>query len=1031
MNGWTRYLVAVLAGVAGAGLTAVLQPVIAGRAPFVLFFPIIAVAAVILGTGPALLATLLTVVVVDYFWMPPTQSIGIGTTSDQVLLLVSAASASLIAVVGGALRRSRVSQRESDALLRALVDSVPAAVYVKDATGELRLANERFRTITQRPECAGLLSRDDLDLLQVSSEETSERIVQCCERAFLSIKAPIMHAGQRMLCAVLTDITRQQSESASLVLSEERLRVALEAGRMGTWEWSIPTGVVKWSNGLEAIHGRPAGSFGGTFEDVLSDVHPEDRDLLAGSVQRSLREHVDHQVEYRILVGDEVRWLEARGRLMLDDAGEPARMVGVCMDITERKLAEAALQESEARFRRTADHSPVLIWVADTQNLGTWYNRPWLEFTGRTMEEELGNGWLEGVHPADRERCARECGQAFAKREPFTMEFRLRRHDGEYRWVVDQGTPMLDERGNFSGYTGSCVDITDRRNAEQRLGALADVGAAMAGSLDYEVALQRLANSAVPRLADWCAIDMLQPDGELRRVAVAHPDPRMVEKAHEFHRRYPPDRSVPGGIWDVIRTGRTEFVPTITEEMLDAAIRDPEKRAMLRELQLRSYIGLPLMSRGGVLGVLTLIYADSGRIYTEQDVAVAEEVARRASVAIENALLYAAEHAARADAERANQSKDRFLAVLSHELRTPLTPVLAGAQMLEADPSLVPDLHDIARLIRRNVELEARLIDDLLDLTRITQNKLELHPIVLDLHEKIRHVVQNCQGEIDHKQLTVHTSLDATARFIHGDKARVQQVLWNLLRNAIKFSQPGGRIEIATRDLERGRVRVDVRDNGIGIAPDVLPRIFNAFEQGGRDITRQFGGLGLGLAITKALVELHGGTITASSAGSGQGATFCIEFAGAVTTRPLRANLSPTIEAALTCEVLLVEDHEDTRAMMTRLLQHMGCTVHAAGSVQEALQLAGKVRADLVISDIGLPDGTGVELMRELRARHQLRGIALTGYGMEQDVAAAKDAGFDVHLTKPVEASVLRDQVRRLLASEPRSAGGNGVADGA
>jgi PAS domain S-box-containing protein len=369
---------------------------------------------------------------------------------------------------------------------------------------------------------------------------------------------------------------------------------------------------------------------------------------------------------------------------------------------------------------------------------------------------------------------------------------------------------------------------------------------------------------------------------------------------------------------------------------------------------------------------------------------------------------------AKAVADAANKSKDNFLAVLSHELRTPLTPVLAVIGLLETDTGLSVDQRELVQSLRRNVELEARLIDDLLDVTRITRNKLELQWSVLDAHSKIRNVMAICAEDAAAKGVRVQAELGAAHHHIDGDLARFQQIIWNLLKNAIKFTPASGGIFISTANPRPDRLVISVRDTGVGIDDDAIKSIFDAFEQGGRDVTRRFGGLGLGLAISRALVAMHRGTITASSAGRGHGATFTIELPLSTALETPRHPVVPAGNRPLSCSILLVEDHEDTRRMMARLLKGFGCTVETAGSISEALQAAEHQKFNLLISDIGLPDGMGTDLMQQLKLRHGLKGIALSGYGMDEDLAKSTAAGFEVHLIKPVNLQVLEDAVRRI-----------------
>lgn len=371
-------------------------------------------------------------------------------------------------------------------------------------------------------------------------------------------------------------------------------------------------------------------------------------------------------------------------------------------------------------------------------------------------------------------------------------------------------------------------------------------------------------------------------------------------------------------------------------------------------------------------------------------------------------------------AEAANRAKDQFLAMLSHELRTPLTPVLMTIASLRRQPDLSEEFQADLEVLQRNVELEALLIDDLLDLTRITHGKLELHRDAVDIHNALDHSLAICAMELGEKNLQIQQQYEAREHFCWADAARLQQVFWNLVKNAIKFTAPGGSITLRTRNDEADRIIVSVSDTGIGIAPELLPRVFDAFEQGGREVTNQFGGLGLGLAISKRVVDMHGGTIRAESGGPGQGATFTVTLA-AMETSLLgdTAVFLPTDQkSAGPATILLVEDHEDTARVLRRILEHAGYAVAHAGTLARARELAAETRFDLVVSDLGLPDGSGMDLMRFLRRHHGLSGVALSGFGTEEDVAASTEAGFAEHLTKPVDWPQLRDAVERLLAQK-------------
>jgi PAS domain S-box-containing protein len=391
--------------------------------------------------------------------------------------------------------------------------------------------------------------------------------------------------------------------------------------------------------------------------------------------------------------------------------------------------------------------------------------------------------------------------------------------------------------------------------------------------------------------------------------------------------------------------------------------------------------------------------------------------------------IVADEKLARAAAEAANAAKDRFLATLSHELRTPLTPVLAVISSLEASDRCPPELHRELEMVRRNVELEARLIDDLLDLTRISRGKLDLRRQDVNLRRILEHAIDTCCGkEVAAGRLQVAAELTAPDHCLWADGPRLTQVFWNLLSNSVKFTPAGGNITVRSwKEEDADRLAVEVADTGAGIEPDLLPRIFDAFEQGDSITVRRSGGLGLGLAISKAIVELHGGELSVQSPGRNQGAVFTVRLPvgprqaqGVLETSGDFGHPGGGNRASL--HILLVEDHVDTAEAMAALLEMLGHRITTAGTVEAALTTASALQAgpgraiDLLISDLGLPDGSGLELMRELSRRYGLKGIALSGYGMEEDLRRSREAGFEKHLIKPITLESLQAVIRDVMA---------------
>ena len=532
----------------------------------------------------------------------------------------------------------------------------------------------------------------------------------------------VASATALIMAAVVADRARAEQVLRD---QEQHMSMALASGRMGTWQWHVSSGVVKWSPRLEEIHGMKPGEFTGTFQAFLDDVHPEDVAHVKSAIGRALATLSDHEIEYRLRRKDgQVRWVEGRGRFVLGKDGKAVRLVGICMDVTDRKLAETEREQLLARERES------------------------------------------------------------------------------------------------------------RRQAEE-----------------------------------------------------------------------------------------------------------------------------------------------------------------------------------------ASSAKDQFLAVLSHELRTPLTPVMLAASALEASPQLPESFRDDIRIIRRNVELEARLIDDLLDLTKVTHGKLELALEPTDVHELLSRVIEIC---CTGRERQLKLELAAGRPIVRGDAARLQQVFWNLLSNAVKFSPPGEPIIIRTRE-ENGQIVVDIVDRGPGIEPELVPRLFQPFEQGKAARSGQSGGLGLGLAISRGLVTAHGGALYANSDGPGTGTTFTVRLPSArelALAREQPSGGNGRLPPTRSLRILLVEDHESTLAVLRRLLTARGHEITTAKSNQSALAAAEEAEFDLVISDLGLPDGLAYKLMETLRRRWGIRGIALSGYGTEADVTRTRQSGFAEHLTKPVDLETLLEAIERVTAPQ-------------
>jgi len=546
-------------------------------------------------------------------------------------------------------------------------------------------------------------------------------------------------------------------------------------------------------------------------------------------------------------------------------------------------------------------------------------------------------------------------------------------------------------------------------HARQQAMFLAEAGSVLGASLDYMATLKSLAQLAVPTIADWCVVDMIGEDGTLQRLGVAHVDPAKVELARSLEQKYPEPADARGGVREVLRTGKPAFMERIPKAMLEAAARDDEHRRILNELNLTSYMCVPIVLQGKTLGAITFVSAESGRQYSNDDLRFAMELASRASLAIDNARAYAA-------ANDASRVKDEFLATLSHELRTPLNAVLGYARMLRLQ-TLPPDkVAPALEIVERNATSLKQIIEDVLDVSRIISGRLRLSVEPVDLPQILRESGATMMPAADAKGLRLEVIIDPLTTPVFGDPDRLQQIVWNLLSNAIKFTPRGGKVQLRLARVN-SHVEIAVSDTGRGITPDFLPHVFERFRQADATLSREHGGLGLGLAIAKQLTELHGGTIAVSSGGEGQGATFIVKLPlmivhGDETVRdqPRADRQMPALSPAPRLDgihVLAVDDEADSLQLVRAALEGAGATVTACGSWEQALDVLRRDTPDVMLADIGMPTMDGLQLIRAVRQMTGPSGMvpaaALTAYARAQDRIASLASGFQLHLSKPVD----------------------------
>jgi PAS domain S-box-containing protein len=849
--------------------------------------------------------------------------------------------------------------------------------------------------------------------------------------------------------------------------SEERFRLVTAATQGVIYDWDAQSNRVERFANLFEMLGIPSEEVESSPQWWMQLVHPDDISSTRQTVEQALSDgSPSYSVEYRMQHRDgHLIYVWDRARIVRDDTGKLLRVVGHTVDITEKKCTEQDMQqsearlrgifeqlhESEARFRNMADTAPVLLWVSGTNGDCTWFNKPWLDFVGRTLEQEVGNGWTENVHPDDFDFCLRTYREAFAAKRPFEMDYRLLRHDGQHRWVLDQAVPRFTPGGEFLGYIGSCVDITERKRAEAAQHALASAGALLATSLDFPTTLHNVARLPLPHFADYCTLDLFEDDGSLRQAAVAHSDSAKEPLLREWRQLNPHNDVLAIGAAAVAHSREAQLCSQVTDELLSIYTNDNRSLEIFRALQPLSYLIQPLNARGRIIGTLSFVTTGTSRRYTGDDLAFARELAERAALAVDNARLYQQAQQAQQQAEEASRTKDEFLATVSHELRTPLNAIIGWAHLLQSGQLDNAAAEHAMEVIGRNARVQAQIVNDLLDVSRIITGKLRLEATPTELSPVVQAATDAVHSAAQAKSLHLEVAYKAKNLQVLGDSTRLQQVLWNLLSNAVRFTPDSGRIEVrvsrvmhapSADQLGRPYARIDVIDSGQGIAPQFLPYVFDRFRQADSTSTRKHGGLGLGLAIVRHIVEMHGGTVEAHSEGQGRGATFSV----LLPLMPPRSTLSMMVPPEILgrnsgqlskgsapnslaeiparvlegLRILVVDDQSDSREIVVDILQRYGAKMSSAASAPEALDMLLQQPPDLLIADIGMPGEDGYSLIEKIRALPASSGgavlaITLTAFARSEDRERALSAGFQEHITKPVAPHELITFVARVV----------------
>jgi len=752
----------------------------------------------------------------------------------------------------------------------------------------------------------------------------------------------------------------------------------------------------------ELIYGKHIRDVAG--EETYQSIRPYLEQALAGQPSR-------YEIKVRLKNSGE-RFVSGTYTPHYNDGGEIEGVVSNVHDITEHRLAELKVQESEQRFRALADTTPVMIWTANVSKERDYFNKTWLEFTGKTLEQEQGFQWISNIHPDDQKNFIDTYHKFFNARQPFKIEYRLRHHDGQYCWVLSHAVPRFTRDNKFIGYLGSVVEIHDRKEFEERLGFLAKVGSILFESLDYETTLQNLANFIVPNFADWCTVTLFENHRQ-KSTTIAHKDSEKVQWAHEINKRFPADLYAPYGTGKVLRTGQSEIYPEVTDGQLRQTAHSPEHLEILRKLNMSSAMLVPIKSPSKTLGVIEFITTESHHKYTRQDLVFAEELARNAAVAIENAQLYK-------KIQESDNAKTQFLSMLAHELRNPMAPILSSLELMQFQAEHDPAMRETTGVMTRQVKQMSRLLDDLLDVSRIIHGKIKLNKNDVDLNTIATYAIETTRPLKEEFKHTLSVSLPSRPLEIYADSVRLEQIIVNLLNNAYKYTKPGGTVWL-TITQQNNQAVIRVKDNGIGIASTMMPKIFELFGQADNSLDRSYGGMGIGLTLVKSLVEMHNGTIEVQSAGLGQGSEFIVRFPANTPVPQVDAQATlgfadenqtdhQPVKMKNTHRILIVDDNRDAANALGRLLERLGHNIQIAYNGTTAIEMARSYQPDVILLDIGLPEMSGYEVANQLRKENILKDtmlVAVTGYGQEEDKLRSQEAGFDYHFTKPIGIDVL------------------------
>lgn len=855
------------------------------------------------------------------------------------------------------------------------------------------------------------------------------------------------------LRAVVNSVIEKAQLQAQLQHSEERLKLAVDAANIGIWEWNIPNNKLIWSELVSPIFGLPPGTCLPNYEAFLDAVYPEDRQNVAQAMTRSLEEGTKYNIEFRIVWHDNtVHWLHGKGEVYRDQRGQPQRMVGTVIDITQAKQAEEERQQQFLKERLVAQIAQqIRCSLALDQILNTTVTkvRQFLQAdrviifrlqpdgSGTVITESVSSEWTailstniydpcfvkSYVEPYQQGLVTAKADICNSNIEPCHVELLT-----QFQVKANLVVPILQGE-QLWGLLIVHQCSAPRQWQPEEIDLLSSLATQVGIAIQQSSLVEELQNELAER--QQVVEQLRQSQQFIQQIANTVPGLLYVYDVREQQNVYLNAQAFELLEYtsEQIQDMGKDFIPQVMHP--DDLARMPLHFEQLQSTPHHLTVGFEyrmqhlngewrwFYSRDKVFS-----YNFDGTI--RQILGIAQDITERKQWENERESLLAREQASRNEAETANRIKDEFLAVLSHELRSPLNPILGWSRLLQTRQLGAAKTAEALLTIERNAKLQAELIEDLLDVSRILRGKISLNIAAVNLKSTVLSALDTVRLMVEAKSIQLQTVLQPNMGQVIGDQARLQQVVWNLVSNAVKFTPAGGRVDVRVEQVDT-YAQIQVIDTGKGISPDFLPYVFDYFRQADSATTRKFGGLGLGLAIVRHLVELHGGTIFAESRGEGQGATFTVRLpllkAGEVGEyeEMQDAASSVTSEFSLSgVRILVVDDEVDSREFVAFTLEQYGAEVMAVPSAFDALQALAQVKPDVLVSDIGMPEMDGYMLMRQIRAElpqesREIPAIALTAYAGEFDQQQAASAGFQMHLSKPVMPVRLVDAVAKLI----------------